>query len=105
MIAKEHYYIGKENMGFDMLMHELIAKPKDNPKEKMLSGCEVFFPDTLFFKNQQPSYIIMMDKDFCLTKWNDEERKQMPNVSDFIQKIEKATKLRKANKQQYWLLR
>ena len=40
----------------------------------------------------------MMDKDFCLTKWNDEERKQMPNVSDFIQKIEKATKLRKANK-------
>ena len=44
-----------------------------------------------------------MDKDFCLTKWNDEERKQMPNISDFIQRIEKATKLRKANKQSYWL--
>ena len=49
---KEHYYHDRENMAFDMLIHELIAKPKDNPKEKMLSGCEVFFPDTLFFKNQ-----------------------------------------------------
>mmetsp|Transcript_23365 Transcript_23365/g.28982 ORF Transcript_23365/g.28982 Transcript_23365/m.28982 type:complete len:120 (+) Transcript_23365:717-1076(+) len=45
----------------------------------------------------------MMDKDFCLTKWNDEEKKQMPNVSDFIQKIEKATKVRKKNDNPYWL--
>ena len=44
----------------------------------------------------------MMDKDFCLTKWNDEEKK-VPNVNDFIQKLEKATKIRKANKQRYWL--
>jgi len=51
VVKNEHYYEGKENMAFDMLMHELIAKPKDNPKEKMLSGCEVLFPDTLFFKN------------------------------------------------------
>ena len=43
-----------------------------------------------------------MDKDFCLTKWNDEEKKT-PNVSDFIQKIEKATKTRKANKSRFWL--
>ena len=50
-VKNEHYYEGKDNMAFDMLMHELIARPKDNPKEKMLSGCEVFFPDTLFFKN------------------------------------------------------
>lgn len=58
-----------------MLIHELIAKPKENPKEKMLSGCEVFFPDTLFFRNQQASYIVMNDKDYCLTRSNDDDKK------------------------------
>jgi len=99
----DHYYDGKEDMAFEMLIHELIARPKENLSEKMISGCDVFFPDTLFFKNQNPSYIIQMDKDFCLSKWNDEEKKQKPNAGDFIQRIEKATKLRKQNKKKYWL--
>ena len=95
-------YEGKENMPFDMLIHELIAKPKENPKEKMLSGCEVFFPDTLFFKNQQPSFIAMNDRDFCLTKWSDEEKK-VPNLTDLVGRLEKATKARKAVKTRFWL--
>ena len=49
-VEDEKYFQGRDDMPFHMLIHELISKPKDNPKEKMLSGCEVFFPDTLFYE-------------------------------------------------------
>ena len=38
-VENERYFQGRDDMPFHMLIHELIAKPKDNPKEKMLSGC------------------------------------------------------------------
>ncbi len=90
-------------MPFDMLIHELVAKPKENPKEKMLSGCEIFFPDTLFFRNQQAAYIIQNDKDFCLTRSYDDDKKQPPNLNDLIAKLKKATETRKHQKGQFWL--
>ena len=85
-------------MPFHMLIHELIAKPKENPKEKMLSGCEVFFPDTVFYEKGAPKFIAQNDKDFCLSKWNDEEgTKSIPSGKDLIQKLQKITQVRKAN--------
>ena len=91
-------------MPFHMLIHELIAKPKDNPKEKMLSGCEVFFPDTLFYEKGEPKFIAYNDKDFCLAKWNEnEDKKQMPHAGDLIPKLHKIILARKANKKQHWL--
>ena len=60
-------------MPFHKLIHELIAKPKENPKEKMLSGCEIFFPDTIFFEKSGRRYIIHNDKDYCLCKSSESE--------------------------------
>lgn len=100
----EKYFQGRDDMPFHMLIHELISKPKENPKEKMLSGCEVFFPDTLFFEKGEPKFIAWNDKDFCLAKWNEnEDRKYMPHAGDLIPKLEKRIKERKSKKQRHWL--
>lgn len=88
-------------MPFHKLIKELLPKNSTNPKEKMISGCEISFPDTLFFENAAPSFLVQTDKDFCLTRWN--EDKQLPNLNDLLQRLEKATKARKANKTHLWL--
>ena len=67
--------MGDTDMPFHMLIHELIAKPKENPKEKMLSGCEIFFPDTIFFEKSGRRYIVHNDKDYCLAKMSESEDK------------------------------
>ena len=66
-----------------------MTKPKDNPKEKVLSGCEVFFPDTVFYEKGVPKFIAMNDKDFCIAKWNEHEdvKKQAPNPQDLFSKL------------------
>ena len=58
-----------------------MAKPRENTKEKLISGCEVFFPDTVFYEKGVPKFIAMNDRDFCLSKWNEHEEKkpQLPN--------------------------
>ena len=91
-------------MDFRLLITELISKPKENPKEKMLSGCEVFLPDTLFYENGKPSFIAYNDKDFCLAKWNEgADNNKMQNPSDLIQKLQKITQSRKNVQDKYWL--
>lgn len=91
-------------MPFHMLIHELIAKPKENPKEKMLSGCEIFFPETLFFEKGEPKFIAHNDKDGCLAKWNDgEDKKQMPHAGDLIPKLNKMIMKRRQNTEKHWL--
>ena len=79
-------------MDFKTLVYELMAKPKENPKEKMLSGCEIFLPDTLFFENGKASFIAYNDKDYCLAKWNDgEDKNKMTNPGDLVQKLQRIT--------------
>ena len=46
-VPDKTFWEGLDDMDFRLLITELISKPKENPKEKMLSGCEVFCP-TLF---------------------------------------------------------
>ena len=95
---------GYDDMDFRLLITELISKPKENPKEKMLSGCEVFLPDTLFYENGKPSFIAYNDKDFCLAKWNEgADNNKMQNPSDLIQKLQKITQSRKNLQDKYWL--
>ena len=52
------WFEGLTDMPFHKLIKELVTKPKENTKEKMIQGCEVFFPDTLFFENMAPSFWI-----------------------------------------------
>lgn len=91
-------------MDFKALIHDLMAKPKENPKEKMLSGCEIFLPDTLFYEGGKPSFIAFNDKDYCLAKWNDgEDKNKMQNALDLIQKLQKITQNRKNEVTKNWL--
>ena len=101
----EKYFAGKDDMPFDMLIKYLMAKPtKENTKEKMLSGCEVFFPDTLFFEKDVPAFRTKTDNDGCLAKWNDnDENKPMPHAGDLIQKLHKTIIERKKNTGFHWL--
>ena len=66
-VQKSEFFKGEE-MQFKDFIKSLIPNPKDNPKEKMIKGCQVFFPDTLFFEKGKPSFIVQNDKDFCLAK-------------------------------------
>ena len=91
-------------MPFHMLIHELIAKPKENPKEKMLSGCEIFFPDTIFFEKSGRRYIVHNDKDYCLAKMSESEDKNgISVVQALFAKLEKVINARKLNTTQHWL--
>ena len=101
--STEEFFIGQQNMPFHMLVRELIAKPKENPKEKLLQGCEVFFPDTLFYEKGAPSFIAHNDKDFCMAKWNDGEEKKQINANDIVQKLQRITTARKAHTDKFWL--
>ena len=78
---EDQFYRGKDDMPFHVLIQELMTKPKENPNEKVLSGCEIFFPDTVFYEYGVPKFIAMNDKDYCLAKWNENEesKKQIPN--------------------------
>ena len=53
-----------------------MAKPQHNTKEKLISGCEVFFPDTVFYENGNPKFIAKNDKDGCLCKYNENDEKK-----------------------------
>lgn len=35
-------------------------------KESAVKGCELIFPDTVFFNQGKAKMIIKMDKDYCL---------------------------------------
>jgi len=37
------------------------------PVNDKFKGCELIFPDTVFFSKGKPSILIRSDKDFCLT--------------------------------------
>lgn len=65
-------------MSFQALIQALIPDPSKNSKEKMIEGCQIFFPDTVFFDRGKIDFIAMMDKDFCLSKIKSTEYKKLP---------------------------
>ena len=63
-------------MPFHILIQELMARPRENAKEKNISGCEVFFPDTVFYEKGHPKFLARNDRDFCLAEFNGNEEKK-----------------------------
>ena len=72
----EKYFEGLDDMPFHMLIERLMAKPRESTKEKLISGCEIFFPDTVFYEKGMPKMYAMNDKDFCLARYNQDEEKK-----------------------------
>ena len=50
------------------------------PKESGFKGCEVVFPETVFFENKRPKMIVKMDKEFCLTSIRNPKKISLPNI-------------------------
>jgi len=48
------------------MIQDLIPNPS-NPKERMIKGCQVFVPETIFFKDGKIDFLTAIDKDFCLS--------------------------------------
>ena len=63
----KRYYDGIGQLNFQQLVTGLIPNPAEDYKEKMIEGCQLFFPDTVFFEKGK-IVICGMDKDFCLIK-------------------------------------
>ena len=64
-------------MTFQALIQSLIPNPAKNPKEKLIEGCQIFFPDTVFFDRGKIDFIAMMDRDFCLSMTKSYEHKKL----------------------------
>ena len=84
---------------FYWLLKNLIPNP-DNPKEKMIKGCQVFVPDTVFFKmDGSIDCFIQNDKDGSLSYFI-EQKKMFWNY--LRKKLEKIVDERQNNKEMFW---
>jgi len=43
-------------------------------------GCELIFPETVFFKGGKPKLMIKSDKDFCLVAIKNPEKLKLPAI-------------------------
>lgn len=49
-------------------------------QEQMIKGCEILFPDTVFFEKGKAKSIVKMDKDYCLQTITKEARLNNQNI-------------------------
>ena len=89
-------------MSFQALILALIPNPFKNPKEKMIEGCQIFFPDTIFFDRGKIDFIALMDKDFCLSMNKSTEYKKLAPL-DTRKQLEVIVAQRKERSEKYWL--
>ena len=68
-IRKQQYFTQSEKepvYTFHQLVKDLIPDP-NNPRERLIKGCEIFMPDTVFFKEGKIDFVAQNDKEFCLS--------------------------------------
>jgi len=51
-----------EEYSFTQFIKDLIPD-SNQTKEKMIKGCQIFFPETVFFKDGKVDFITGIDKD------------------------------------------
>jgi hypothetical protein len=56
---------GPHSYNFFDLVKDLIPN-LEHSKERMIKGCQIFLPETVFFKEGQLEYSTINDKDLCL---------------------------------------
>ena len=72
-------------LDFFELVRKLIPDV-NNPKEKLIKGCSVIMPETVFFREGKIELILQNDREFCLsqdtkTKYTPlEVRKRLPDI-------------------------
>ena len=83
MIKTDKYY--KQFQGFEKNFKWLIDHLL--PFSEKIKGCELIFPDTVFFENGAPSMIVKMDKDFCLTSVKSKNKLNLKNIQKEFQDV------------------
>jgi hypothetical protein len=78
---KTEFFEGKRDFEFRELVSGLIPNPKLT-QERMIKGCQVAFPDTIFFSNEGLAELVVSnDKEMCMA--NDQKiklSKEMHNI-------------------------
>lgn len=69
----------------------------ENPKERLIQGCQVFLPETVFFRDGQLEFSSMMDKDNCIAL----ETKSKNQRSEIIKWIKEVVKQRQIDTEQF----
>lgn len=54
-----------------------MVPDQNNAKERMIKGCQVVMPETIFFKKGKIDYIVQCDREWCLTQ----DVKTLPNFT------------------------
>ena len=65
------------------------------PQEQvhLVKGCELIFPDTVFFENGKPKAIIKMDKEYCLVGTKNQVKLSLQNIyKDFTNQVRERKK-------------
>ena len=68
-IRKLQYFTQSEKeplYSFHQFVKDLIPDP-NNPKERLIKGCEIFMPDTVFFKDGKIDFLAQNDRESCLS--------------------------------------
>lgn len=71
-----------------------LATDVSVPEDRMIRGCQVFMPETLFYREGKIDYVAALDKDFCL---HVDPKRPMDRVSLEILFASKAKERRQDN--------
>jgi hypothetical protein len=61
------YYTSPTQLGFDEFVRKLFPD-QNNAKERMIKGCQIIMPETVFFKDGKIEFIVQNDRDWCLAQ-------------------------------------
>lgn len=84
ILDRDNYYkkYGGFQKDFTWLIENLL------PPNERIKGCELIFPDTVFFKNGKPFYIVRMDKnDFCIFKMKTASKLKLSEIYKDFQNV------------------
>ena len=83
MLKTDQFY--KQYQGFEKDFPWLVEHLL--PFSEKIKGCEIVFPDTVFFRGGLPVMIVKMDKDFCLTSIKNKSKLSLQNILKDFQNI------------------
>ena len=63
------------------------------PVNNRFKGCELIFPDTVFFSKSKPVLVVKCDKDWCLNAIKSQNKKGQDNKNKFSLSLHNLTNM------------
>jgi hypothetical protein len=87
------FFDGKTDYQYRELVNGLVPNPR-LPQERMIKGCQVLMPDTVFFNNEGlAEMVVSNDKEYCMA--NDQKIKLSKEMHTIKVRLEDLYKERK----------